>query len=66
MTDLKSFNDVSLGLTFTDTLWVKEEHSDSKWKDVNRYDNEFNEIVSQNAFIECYERIHSKQNKQIA
>lgn len=51
MTDLKSFIDVSLGLTLTDTMWVKEEHSDSKWKDVNLYDNEFNEIVSQNAFM---------------
>jgi len=51
MTDLKSFIDVSLGLTLTDTLWVKEEHSDSKWKNVNLYDNEFNEIVSQNAFM---------------
>jgi len=51
MTDLKSFIDVSLGLTLTDTLWVKEEPSDSKWKDVNLYDNEFNEIVSQNAFM---------------
>ena len=51
MTDLKSFIDVSLGLTLTDTLWVKEEYSDSKWEDVNLYDNESNEIVSQNAFM---------------
>ena len=51
MTDLKSFIDVSLGLTLTDTLWVKEEHSDSKWADVNLYDNEFSEIVSQTAFM---------------
>ena len=51
MTDLKSFIDVSLGLTLTDTMWVKEEHSDSKWKDVNLYDNEFNDIVSKNAFM---------------
>ena len=51
MTDLKSFIDVSLGLTLTDTMWVKEEHSDSKWADVNLYDNEFSEIVSQTAFM---------------
>ena len=51
MTDLKSFIDVSLGLTLTDTLWVKEEHSDSQWNDVNLYDNEFSEIVSQTAFM---------------
>ncbi|MBR6071000.1 MAG: hypothetical protein IKP78_10460 [Ruminococcus sp.] len=51
MTDIKSFIDVSLGLTLTDTLWVKEEHSDSKWSDVNLYDNEFSEIVSQTAFM---------------
>ncbi len=51
MTDIKSFIDVSLGLTLTDTLWVKEEHSDSKWNDVNLYDNEFSEIVSQTAFM---------------
>jgi len=51
MTDLKSFLDVSLGLTLTDTLWVKEEHSDSKWEDVNLYDNEFSEIISQTAFM---------------
>ena len=51
MTDLKSFIDVSLGLTLTDTLWVKEKHSDSKWADVNLYDNEFSEIVSQTAFM---------------
>jgi len=51
MTDLKSFIDVSLGLTLTDTLWVKEEHSNSQWNDVNLYDNEFSEIVSQTAFM---------------
>ena len=51
MTDLKSFIDLSLGLTLTDTLWIKEEHSDSKWEDVNLYDNEFSEIVSQTAFM---------------
>ena len=51
MTDLKSFIDVSLGLTLTDTMWVKEEHSDSKWADVNLYDNEFSEIVSHTAFM---------------
>ncbi len=51
MTDLKSFIDVSLGLTLTDTLWVKEEHSDAEWKTVNFYDNEFSEIVSQTAFM---------------
>lgn len=51
MTDLKSFIDVSLGLTLTDTLWVKEEHSDCKWDIVNLYDNEFSEIISQTAFM---------------
>lgn len=51
MTDLKSFIDVSLGLTLTDTLWVKEEHSDSKWEDVNLYDNEFSKVISQTAFM---------------
>ena len=51
MTDLKSFIDVSLGLTLTDTLWVKEEHSDSKWADVNLYDNEFSKVISQTAFM---------------
>ena len=51
MTDIKSFIDISLGLTLTDTLWVKKEHSDSTWADVNLYDNEFSEIVSQTAFM---------------
>lgn len=51
MTDLKSFIDVSLGLTLTDTLWVKEEHSDTDWDSVNLYDNEFSEIISQTAFM---------------
>ena len=51
MTNIKSFIDISLGLTLTDTLWVKEEHSDSTWADVNLYDNEFSEIVSQTAFM---------------
>lgn len=51
MTDLRSFIDVSLGLTLTDNMWVKEEHSDADWKSVNLYDNEFSEIVSQTAFI---------------
>lgn len=51
MTDIKSFIDISLGLTLTDTLWIKEEHSDSTWADVNLYDNEFSEIVSQTAFM---------------
>lgn len=39
MTDLKSFIDVSMGLTLTDTLWVKEEHSDANWNSVNLYEN---------------------------
>ena len=51
MTNIKSFIDISLGLTLTDTLWVKEEHSDSTWNDVDLYDNEFSEIVSQTAFM---------------
>ena len=51
MTDIKSFIDISLGLTLTDTLWIKEEYSDSTWADVNLYDNEFSEIVSQTAFM---------------
>ncbi len=51
MTDLKSFIDVSLGLTLTDTLWVKDESSDANWDSVNLYDNEFSEIVSQTAFM---------------
>ena len=32
-------------------LWVKKEHSDSTWNDVNLYDNEFSEIVSQTSFM---------------
>lgn len=51
MTDLKSFIDVSLGLTLTDTLWVKEEHSDADWNSVNLYDNEFSELVSKTVFM---------------
>ncbi len=51
MTDLKSFIDVSMGLTLTDTLWVKEGHSDANWNSVNLYENEFSEIVSQTAFM---------------
>lgn len=51
MTDLKSFIDVTMGLTLTDTLWVKEERSQADWQSVNLYDNEFSEIVSQTAFM---------------
>lgn len=38
ITDLKSFIDVSLGLTLTDTMWVKEEISGAEWETVNLYD----------------------------
>ena len=51
MTDLKSFIDISLGLTLTDTIWIKEENSDSDWNSVNLYDNNFSEIISQTAFM---------------
>ena len=51
MTDLKSFIDVTMGLTLTDTLWVKEEHSQADWQSINLYDDEFSEIVSQTAFM---------------
>ena len=51
MIDLKSFIDITMGLTLTDTLLVKEEHSYADWQSVNLYDNEFSEIVSQTAFM---------------
>ncbi len=51
MTDLKSFIDITMGLTLTDTLWVKEENTNADWQSVNLYDNKFSEIVSQTAFM---------------
>lgn len=38
ITDLKSFIDVSRGLTLTDTMWVKEEISGAECETVNIYD----------------------------
>ena len=37
-------------LSLTDTLWVKSEREDVSWKDVNLYENQFDEDVSKFAF----------------
>lgn len=37
-------------LSLTDTLWVKSEREDVSWKDVNLYENQFDEEVSKFAF----------------
>ena len=37
-------------LSLTDTLWVKSEREDVSWKDVNLYENQFDENVSKFAF----------------
>jgi hypothetical protein len=37
-------------LSLTDTLWVKSERENVAWKDVNLYENQFDEVVSKLSF----------------
>lgn len=37
-------------LSLTDTLWVKSNHEDVSWKQVNLYENNFDEVVSKLSF----------------
>jgi hypothetical protein len=37
-------------LSLTDTLWVKSNHEDVTWKQVNLYENNFDEVVSKLSF----------------
>ncbi|MCR5318986.1 MAG: hypothetical protein K6E22_12235 [Treponema sp.] len=37
-------------LSLTDTLWVKSERENVSWKDVNLYENNFDEVVSKLSF----------------
>ncbi len=50
LTDQKNFIDSTLGLSLTDTLWVKDENSSLKWKDVNLYENPLDKNLSYAAF----------------
>lgn len=37
-------------LSLTDTLWVKSEHENVTWKEVNLYENKFDEVISKLSF----------------
>jgi hypothetical protein len=37
-------------LSLTDTLWVRSDHESVAWKDVNLYENRFDEVVSKLSF----------------
>ena len=37
-------------LSLTDTLWVKSERENVTWKDVNLYENKFDEVISKLSF----------------
>jgi len=37
-------------LSLTDTLWVKSEHENLTWKEVNHYENNFDEVISKLSF----------------
>ena len=37
-------------LSLTDTLWAKSEHENVSWKDVNLYENHFDEVISKLSF----------------
>lgn len=49
LTDTKSVLDYSKGLSLTDTLWVTSDAS-LKWKDVNLFENKFDETIARIAF----------------
>ncbi len=38
-------------LSLTDTLWVKSERENVSWKDVNLYENRFDEVISKLSFV---------------
>ena len=37
-------------LSLTDTLWVKSNNEDVNWKQVNLYENDFDEVISKLSF----------------
>lgn len=49
LTTVKSIVDYSKGLSLTDTFWVTHDLS-LKWKDVNLFNNDFDEVISHIAF----------------
>lgn len=46
----KDIIDYSKGLSLTDTFWIKPENINLEWKDINLFDNEFNDVISNVAF----------------
>ena len=44
------FLDITHALSLNDTLWVKQENSSLTWKDVNLYENAFDDITCHTAF----------------
>lgn len=45
-----NYIDVTYALSLNDTYWVCPANQDIKWKDINLYDNRFNEVIAQIAF----------------
>lgn len=48
--DLETFLEVSLGLSFTDTVWVRSKDAGLEWDRVNLYENPFSEVIAHCAF----------------
>lgn len=47
---LEGFASITHALSLNDTFWVQEKGQDLKWRDINLYENEFDEVVSRIAF----------------
>lgn len=50
MDNVINFLDISYGLSMIDTIWARPTGSGVQWKDVNLFDNEFNEVIAHYAF----------------
>ena len=50
MDTVTGFLDISLALGINDSLWVKRTDSDSRWENVNLYQNQFSDVAEKTAF----------------
>ena len=50
MDTISGFLDISHALSLNDTLWIKRSDSNLCWKNINLYDNDFDDITAKTAF----------------
>lgn len=50
MKNLETYLDISYGLSFIDTLWIRPARAEIAWEDVSLFRHEFNEVIAHLAF----------------